>query len=193
MLYDGALNPTKISNEDFFGIRMASINVLGGGNEKAPPVYNVPLGVDYTIEAGFGSSDYPSDSGWKKANGSAADGLIKWVFNPKLGTGCGGAWKTSPIEWDGGATQWSDELGGAGNNPSNQAAMTDIWKDLEFKIDWANNQYRAYCDGIEITSNTLMPGGNQSAPFNFEGSSTATMDDFNGWQLEHAMKEQGST
>ena len=193
MLYDGALNPMKIDREDYFGIRMASINILGGGSEKAAPVYNLPNGVNYTLEAGFGSTDYPSDSGFKKANGSAATGMIKWVFNPKTGVGCNPAWKTSPIEWDGGATQWSDELGGLGNDASNQAAMKHIWKDIDIQMDWTNLTYRVFVDGLEVSDNPLMAPGNTTSPYSFEATTTASKEDFNGWQLKHTMVEQGAT
>ena len=143
----------------------------------------------YTLKVGFASSDTPTQAGF---SGSAA---IEWRWSPHMryhptsgantahhksygvGTDGGTAWKIDPIEKDFYNTSASE------TSESTTASMAndDFWHDFDFRIDWANQEYRVYVDGVEITTNS-MNTGNTTAPYSFAATRTAT--DATGWELE---------
>jgi len=174
MLYDGDLNPSSI--EDWFGIRMSSFMWQADDHTTYQEADGQSTGVNYSLKVGYDStaSLVAGDNGYKTSGGSNATAAIEWVFNPVSGVGGGGAWTVIPYEWN---TDDTTNL--------REYTNEDLWKDIEFKIDWANHQYRVYVDGAEVTGNTLMPGGNQTAPYSFANGSITPSIAY-GWQIEYA-------
>ena len=145
----------------------------------------------YTLKVGFPSSVTPTQAGY------TGDAAIEWVFSPHMryhpssgansahhksygvGSDAGTAWKTDPIEKDFINTSASE----TSESTTATLANDDFWHDLDFQFDFANRQYRVFHDGTEITSNTMMPSGNQSAPYTMKHTSVTAID-ARGWELE---------
>lgn len=144
----------------------------------------------YTLKVGFINTDTPSQTGY------TGDAAIHWRWSPHMryhptsgantahhksyGVGADGgtAWKIDPIEKDlknTGASELSEAT-------TATMANDDFWHDFDFRVDWANEEYRVYVDGVEVTTNT-MNTGNTTAPYSF-ANTNATAANARGWELE---------
>lgn len=200
--YDGSLNFTGTAQEYFhmrlttFHHNVAEYNQYGYVDNSSGHWQGTGTGKGsggkspiYTLKVGFAASDSPSQTGF---TGSAA---IEWRWSPHMryhptsgantahhksygvGTDAGTAWKIDPIEKDFKNTSASE----TSESTTTSLANDDFWHDFDFRIDWANEEYRVYVDGVEVTTNS-MNTGNTTAPYSFATSRTSA--DATGWELE---------
>ena len=148
---DGERFTIRLAHQSF-NQQQSSIPVL------VSPSYNLAVGYCQT-QPGFSLNERGNMAGSKAA--------ITHTYRPNDGYGLEGP---HPTLW----TQW--ETGGTPNNYT----MDQLWYDLEVVMDFTNQEYEVFCDGISITKlGTVGP-----VPFNpkYDGSAWAASD-FYGWSL----------
>lgn len=185
----------------------------GKGSGGRSPVYK--LGIGYSTSGIAAGSTLVNQNGYRNSGDSAfVDPAIEWIFSPHCryspadtttnaahhkSYGCqataGSAsgddpWPVDPIIRNFFGVAAGHDVTMCDLMLAMQDDMSLVWKDLEFKIDWTNEQYRVYCDGTEITRNQLMPGSNNTAPYDFKTSRAAT--DATGWMMTLMAQPEGS-
>ena len=121
-------------------------------------IYNLAVGYCQT-ETGFSLNERGNMAGSKAA--------ITHTFRPATGWGLDGA---HPTLW----TQWEE-----GGTP-NSYTLDQLWYDLEVVMDFTNQQYEVFDDGVAVST----IGTDGPMPFNpkYDGSPW-TASDFYGWSL----------
>jgi hypothetical protein len=160
--YDGLLNSRQ--DNDTFALRFAiqslrGENLSGEGNEPK-----------MTIHIGFPSSkEVDGEKGFTTNTNTAA---IEWDIDLAAGTpannGLGGTYDFTNT-----MTTW---------DAANYDAPS-LWIDLEFVIDYTNNQYTVYKDGTAI-KNTSGASGPFTMNNNSDTSAAFNPSELKGWQIE---------
>mgnify|MGYP003637278030 CR=1 FL=1 len=175
MLYDGSLNAR--GDKDTFHIRIHPQLYLantGGGTQK------------FLLKAGFNEAD---------VSVAAPTGVTDTMSGMERGTD-GNEYPAVSIEFD-----WADlgleysyvedeynsyagNMKGRTSSTLAVSTLTDaqkkaLWKDIDIVLDFTNQRYTAYIDGVAMASYTNTAFGNKRA-----GSVTWLASDFYGWALQ---------
>jgi hypothetical protein len=161
---------------EYFTIRMATQAYNGFNNAPTPgqtenQESNIGGSLFYVLKIGF-----PTNTAFGTAGSNGGTAAIEWTFDPVAATeGLASGESDYHTIYDGGAPVL---------NRVNDA--TTRWFDLDFKLDYTNNKFKVYHDGVEVTSANTTAGAYSSGYTLKNDTSTSAPflpKNMTGWEI----------
>ena len=165
--YDGSLNSR--GDDEYFGIRMATHSM--NGNTPIPQPNGLAENADssvppeYVIKVGF-----PKNTTFGTTGSGGGTPAIDWTVRPDSGHGLSSTVAFYHMIWDAGTAVTPEEA----------------WFDLDFKIDYTNNKFKVYHDGVEVTATNATAGAysdGYTMNNNTQTSSAFNPNEMTGWEM----------
>tara|TARA_R110000851_G_scaffold15499_1_gene51172 strand:+ start:9038 stop:15859 length:6822 start_codon:yes stop_codon:yes gene_type:complete len=159
-------NLNSKSDNDYFTIRMCSQAMLGFAGTVNELALQSSTPITYELKVGFPTSTTFGTTG--SGGGTAA---IFWTFTPTTGAGLSGNENIYHVDW-----LANQEVGDT----------EDPWYDLEFKLDYTNNKFKVYHEGIEVTATNTSAGSYSSGytmANNTDTSAAFKATELTGWEM----------